>query len=107
MSFSSSPSANGNAPSLSSTRHAPPWMKLGGTSMESSIWLDFASVTEKSTAPSAAERFTLPVWHSRRNVPAAGHSNTTFPPSNFGSNASADPQATASRQFNVFFMLGS
>ena len=53
------------------------------------------SAVAHSTAPSAADNFTLPVWHSRRNVPAAGHSNTTFSPSNLASNPSAAPYATA------------
>ena len=79
-------------------------MKLGGTSMERRIWFDFASVTAKSTAPSYAASFTLPVWHSRRNVPATGHSNTTFSPSNFASNASAAPQAKVSRVTSGFLM---
>ena len=79
-------------------------MKFGGTSIESSIWFDFASVTAKSTAPSAADSFTLPVWHSRRNVPAAGQLNTTFSPSSFASKASADTHAAPTTKNTSFCM---
>ena len=80
-------------------------MKFGGTSMERSIWFDFASVTAKSTVPSDAASFTLPVWHSRRNVPATGHSNTTFSPSNFASNATAAPHAATTAIVSTLLMF--